>query len=73
MPTLQACYGFEEGKHYFRKLYGQEFLNKKGGFIGNDFYKNNWLISDINANTFDSGFLYQSRIDARIKHAVARL
>lgn len=72
-PTLQVCYGQKEGKSYFRKLYGQEFLKRSEKFIGNDSYKQEWLIKDINATTLDSGFLDQSRINARIKQAGGKI
>jgi Tol biopolymer transport system component len=72
-PTLQVCYGQKEGMGYFRKLYGEDFLNRSEKFIGNEIYKKNWLIPDINATTLDSSFLLQSRIDARIKHAGGKI
>ncbi|HEY8898152.1 MAG TPA: amidohydrolase family protein [Niastella sp.] len=70
-PTLQVCYGKEEGKHYFRKLYGQHHLNRSSGFMSGGYKKE--LLSDINATSYDSGFLDQSRIDARIKHAGGKI
>jgi Tol biopolymer transport system component len=70
-PTLQVCYGKEEGKHYFRKLYGQDHLNRSSGFMSGGYKKE--LLSDINAASYDSGFLDQSRIDARIKHAGGKI
>lgn len=70
-PTLQVCYGREEGKKYFRKLYGQDYLNRSSGFMSGGFKKQ--LLSGINATSLDSGFLYQSRIDARIKHAGGKI
>lgn len=70
-PTLQVCYGKEEGKHYFRKLYGQDYLNRSGAFISGSYKRE--LVSDINATSLDSGFLEQSRIDARIKHAGGKI
>lgn len=73
-PTLQVCYGQEEGKRYFRKLYGQEFLNKNTRFLPDsiDGYGRFFLI-DMNATSLDSGFLQQSRIDARIKRAGGKI
>lgn len=70
-PTLQVCYGREEGKHYFRKIYGQEFVNRSARFMSED-YKNE-LLEDIKNDKIDSGFLDQSRIDARIKHAGGKI
>lgn len=71
-PALPFCYGREFSQYYFRKLYGQEFLNKSEKFIGNGRYKNR-LIEGINAPNLDSSFLDQSRIDARIKHAGGKI
>lgn len=70
-PTLQVCYGREEGKHYFRKLYGQDFLNRSSGFMSGGYKKE--LLNDMKATSPDSGFLYQSGIDARIKHAGGKI
>lgn len=70
-PTLQVCYGKQEGKKYFRKLYGQDYLNRSSGFMSGGFKKQ--LVSGINATSLDSGFLDQSRIDARIKHAGGKI
>lgn len=77
-PTVQVCYGREEGKHYFHKLYGQDFINRSSRFLPDSstlYRKQYWeeLLKDINATTFDSGFLQQSRINARIKHAGGKI
>lgn len=70
-PTLQVCYGKEEGKMYFRKLYGQDYLNRSSGYMSGGYKRQ--LISSINATGLDSGFLDQSVIDARIKHAGGKI
>jgi hypothetical protein len=70
-PTLQVCFGREEGKKYFRKLYGQTFLNRSSRFLP-DYYKDN-LLKQINEVKLDSSFLDQSKIDARIKHAGGKI
>jgi len=77
-PTLQVCYGKEEGKHYFRKLYGQTLLNKSSCFLpdtndANPYSYRKFIIKDMNATSLDSGFLIQSTIDARIKHASGKI
>jgi Tol biopolymer transport system component len=74
-PTLQVCYGQEEGKHYFRKLYGRDFINRSARFLpdSNDQYMRLGLLKDMNVTTLDSGFLQQSRIDSRIKHAGGKI
>ena len=73
-PTLQNCYGKKEGNHYFRKLYGQDFLNRTSSFLPDS---GDWhweeLLKDINTKTLDSGFLDQSTINARIKHAGGKI
>jgi Tol biopolymer transport system component len=73
-PTLQACYGRETANHYFRKLYGKEFLERSSRFLpdSGDWYRQE-LLKDINATTLDSSFLDQSRINARIKHAGGKI
>jgi Tol biopolymer transport system component len=70
-PTLQVCYGREPGKYYFRKLYGQDFLNRSSKFMSDEYKKE--LTESINKAKLDSGFLDQSRIDARIKHASGKI
>jgi hypothetical protein len=70
-PTLQVCQGFEEGKLYFRKVYGQDFLNSNSCFISEDFRKR--LLNDIKDDKLDTGFLNQSRTDTRIKHAGGKI
>lgn len=77
-PTLQACYGFENGKHYFRKLYAQAFLDRSSCFLpdtndSNPYSYRAYLLKSINAPNWDSGFLHQSTIDARIKHAGGKI
>lgn len=70
-PTLQVCYGKEEGKKYFRKLYGQDHLNRSSRFMSGGYKKE--FLRDMNATSLDSGFLDQSKIDARIKHAGGKI
>lgn len=70
-PTLQVCYGQEEGKHYFHKLYGQDFINRSSHFMSDDYKKK--LEKEIKEDKVDTGFLQQSRIDARIKHAGGKI
>jgi hypothetical protein len=70
-PTLQLFYGQEDGKHYFHKLYGQDFLNRSARFISDDYKKQ--LEEEIKEDVLDTGFLLQSRIDARIKHAGGKI
>lgn len=73
-PTLQVCYGQEEGKHYFRKLYGHAFLYKNSRLLPDSNYlPQKRFLKDINATNLDSGFLLQSRIDANIKHAGGKI
>jgi Tol biopolymer transport system component len=70
-PTLQVCYGQVQGRHYFHKLYGQEYINKSSRFMDDDYKK--MLLKDIQEDKLDTGFLLQSRIDARIKHAGGKI
>jgi imidazolonepropionase-like amidohydrolase len=70
-PTLQVCYGQVEGKQYFHKLYGQEYINKSSRFMSDDYRKQ--LQKEIKEDLLDTGFLLQSRIDARIKHAGGKI
>lgn len=70
-PTLQAAYGTGEAKLYFRKLYGKEILNRNVSFMADSYKKQ--LLDDFNRNRLDSTFLYQSRINARIKHAGGKI
>lgn len=74
-PTLQVCYGKESGKHYFRKLYGQALLDRSSPFLPdtNESYYREFLSESMNATSLDSGFLQQSRINARIKHAGGKI
>lgn len=77
-PTLQVCYGKEEGKEYFRKLYGQVFMDRSFRFLPdtsdpNPYSYRRYLLKSMNATNLDSGFLQQSRIDARIKHAGGKI
>ncbi|HEX4849352.1 MAG TPA: amidohydrolase family protein, partial [Puia sp.] len=72
-PCLSFCYGRGSSMYYFRKLYGQDFLNKSEKFIGDDYYKQEALVKGIEAPTLDSTFIDQSRIDARIKHAGGKI
>jgi Tol biopolymer transport system component len=66
-PTLQVCYGQQNGKHYFHKLYGQDFINRSSRFMSDDYKE--MLLKNIREDKLDTGFLLQSRIDARIKHS----
>jgi hypothetical protein len=70
-PTLQVCYGQIEGKHYFHKLYGQEYINRSSRFMSDEYRRQ--LEEEINDDVLDTGFLLQSRIDARIKHAGGKI
>lgn len=73
-PTLQVCYGQKDGMGYFRKLNGQTFLNKSFRFLPDSTSLSlKPLRRDINATHLDSGFLLQSKIDARIKHAGGKI
>lgn len=77
-PTLQVCYGQKEGKRFFHKLYGQDFISRSSRFLPdtNNFFMN-WYMhefsKDMKAVSLDSGFLMQSRINARIKHAGGKI
>jgi hypothetical protein len=70
-PTLQACYGKEEAKYYFRKLYGRDYLNRCSNLLPDNKIKE--LQREQAETNPDSGFLDQSRINARIKHAGGKI
>lgn len=76
-PTLQVCRGKKEGMYYFRKLYGHAFLAKNSRLLPDTNDLSNLpqqrFLKDINTSNLDSGFLLQSRIDARIKHAGGKI
>jgi Tol biopolymer transport system component len=71
-PCLAFCYGREFSEYYFRKLYGQQFLNRSAKFIADAGYMK-FLMDGINAPTLDSSFIDQSRIAARIKHVGGKI
>jgi hypothetical protein len=70
-PTLQVCYGFPQARLYFIKRYGQDFLNRSARFIPDGYRKQ--LEEEIRVGKLDTGFLQQSRINARIKHAGGKI
>jgi Tol biopolymer transport system component len=70
-PTLQACYGRLEAKNYFRRRYGKTFLEKVAPIIRPDIRKQ--IKTQIEESKLDSGFLDQSKIDAKIKKAGGRI
>jgi len=70
-PTLQVWHNISQGKDYFKKMYGQSFLNDNAGFIPTDMKF--LLQKEIDETKIDSGFLVPSRIDAAILKAGGKI
>jgi Tol biopolymer transport system component len=70
-PTLQVCYGREQGKMYFRKKFGQTYLDKFSDMIPNE--AKEVLRAEVGQPKFDSSFLDQSKIDRSINKANGRI
>ena len=81
-PTLQVCYGIEEGKEYFKYKYWRQPNEKLTHFeysnsiihpMGNGAESLETILNAHPKDTINPGFLTPARIDARILHAGGRI
>lgn len=72
-PALQFCYGRTFAMTYFHKIYGRDYLIESTRLIDENDFRIKRILDDTINGEIDSGFLDQSRIDARIKHAGGKI